>query len=66
MRAEWNRGIAAQSSFVLKPEPNGEPRIEKLFDQAMRLGNGETVTMADIDAVLTEYGLPLPRATPAH
>ena len=48
------------------PEPNGEPRIEKLFDQAMRVGNGETVTMADIGATLTEYGLPLPRATPAQ
>ncbi|HPN78337.1 DUF6607 family protein [Dokdonella sp.] len=63
VRAEWERGIASQRAFVLTPEPNGEPRIEKLFEQAAKVGNGETVSMADIDAVLSEYGLPLPTAS---
>jgi hypothetical protein len=60
VRAEWERGFSAQSSFVLSPEPNGEPRIMELFEQAERAGKGEKITRGEIDAVLVRYGLPLP------
>lgn len=60
VRAEWQRGFAAQSSFVLTPDPDGEPRITELFAQADRVADGEKVTVEEIDAVLVRYGLPLP------
>jgi len=59
VRAEWARGFALHPSFVLSPEPNGEPRITEFFAQAERAGNGETVSRAEIDAVMTRYGLAL-------
>ncbi|PZQ17361.1 MAG: hypothetical protein DI564_06005 [Rhodanobacter denitrificans] len=59
MRAEWARGFALHPSFVLTPEPNGEARIGEFFALAERAGNGETIGRAEIDAVLTRYGLAL-------
>jgi len=66
VRAEWARGFALHPSFVLSPEPNGEARIGEFFAQAERAGNGETIGRAEIDAVLTRYGLALdqPKAMP--
>jgi hypothetical protein len=65
VRSEWERGIAASEAFTLMPEPNGEPRIEKLFALAERAIQGESIPVAEIDAVMTEYGLPLPGARAA-
>jgi hypothetical protein len=65
VRGQWRLGIAEQRSFVLLPEPNGEPRIEKLFDQAERAGRGDSISTAEIDGVLAEYGLPLRMTTAA-
>lgn len=60
VRAQWTRGLAAQPSFVLAPDPNGEPRVKELFAQAERVENGESVSREEIEAVLVRYGLPLP------
>jgi hypothetical protein len=59
VRREWERGIAAGESFSLMPEPNGEPRIEKVFELAERTIKGDPVSVAEIDAIMIEYGLPL-------
>ena len=59
VRAEWQRGIDASPAFTIGPEPNGEPRIEELFDQAERVGKGETISRSEIDAILRKHGLPL-------
>lgn len=60
VRAEWQRGMDAKREFSIGPEPNGEPRIEELFEQAERFGKGERVSNAEIAAVMRKYGLPLP------
>lgn len=57
VRGAWERAFAAQPSFVLNPHPNGEPRIEKLLEQAERSGKGEAVSDAEINAVLVEAGM---------
>ena len=64
VRDAWARGIAAQPSFVLEPEPDAEPRINELFGQAERARKGEVVPLAEIEDVLIHYGMPLATDAP--
>lgn len=65
VRDAWARGSAAKPAFVLEPDPDAEPRINELFGQADRAGNGEQVPLTEIEDVLIHYGVPLPVPVPA-
>ncbi len=60
VRARWEAGLAMADSFVLTPDPDGEPRIMEFFGQAERVEKGETIARDEIDAILVRHGLPLP------
>jgi hypothetical protein len=55
VRGRWQRIEAANPRFATAPEPSGEPRIEAFFTLAERVGKGETVAPAEIDAVFAKY-----------
>ena len=46
-------------AFVLQLDPNGEPRIDKLFKLAQAAGMGETISHEAIAEILTRCGLSL-------
>ncbi|MFT3791589.1 MAG: hypothetical protein QM741_11035 [Rudaea sp.] len=60
VRAAWQRLEDKSPRFVTAPEPDGEARIDELFELAERIGSGDKVDGAAIDAVLARYV----RATP--
>ena len=55
VRAEWERVRAAHSVFAISPEPNGEPRIAEFFLLANRVQAGETVSTADVRALVDRH-----------
>lgn len=55
VREAWAAAIAAHPRFTTAPEPNGEPRIEKFLDAGERAGKGETVTPAEIRALVDAH-----------
>jgi hypothetical protein len=55
VRAEWERYASAHSSFVTRPEPDGETRIDAFFKLAERAQQGETIAAADIRALVESY-----------
>lgn len=58
VRGEWDRVLAAHPAVTITPEPNGEPRIELIFELAERVRNGETVGADEIRALIDHHVAP--------
>jgi hypothetical protein len=52
VRAEWERVLAAHPVVTIRPEPNGEPRIERIFELAERVRDGGTVGTDEIRTLI--------------
>jgi hypothetical protein len=55
VRTDWTQQAAAHPVFITRPEPNGEPRINELFDLAARAEKGETVPPEEIRTTIARY-----------
>lgn len=55
VRGEWERVLAAHPTVTITPEPNGEPRIELIFELAERVRDGGTVDADEIRALIDRH-----------
>jgi hypothetical protein len=55
VRDTWAAYESRGASMTTSPEPNGEPRIDKVFDLAERAEKGESIPQAEIKATLDPF-----------
>lgn len=55
VRAQWQRQVLAHPKLALKPEPNGEPRINALFALAERAMKGEAISDDIVRSTIADH-----------